>query len=243
MIIQADLHTHTIASTHAYSTITENCLYAKEIGLKAIAMTDHAMLMPDSPHYWHFGNLRVLPRKIHDVTVLKGAEVNIYNYNGELDLTNDELAKLEWVVASYHKYTFPDFSPADPKIVTDGYLKAIQNPHIDVIGHPTTDFFPFEHERAIKAFKEYDKLIEINESSIKRKPGAAKTVVPVLELCKKYDVPVVLNSDAHFWSEVGITTVAEKILLELDFPKRLIANADWNLMRERILKKRPHLDI
>lgn len=243
MIIQADLHTHTIASTHAYSTITENCLYAKEIGLKAIAMTDHAMLMPDSPHYWHFGNLRVLPRKIHDVTVLKGAEVNIYNYNGELDLTSDELAKLEWVVASYHKYTFPDFSPADPKIVTDGYLKAIQNPHIDVIGHPTTDFFPFEHERAIKAFKEYDKLIEINESSIKRKPGAAKTVVPVLELCKKYDVPVVLNSDAHFWSEVGITTVAEKILLELDFPKRLIANADWNLMRERILKKRPHLDI
>lgn len=243
MIIQADLHTHTIASTHAYSTITENCLYAKEIGLKAIAMTDHAMLMPDSPHYWHFGNLRVLPRKIHDVNVLKGAEVNIYNYNGELDLTNDELAKLEWVVASYHKYTFPDFSPADPKIVTDGYLKAIQNPHIDVIGHPTTDFFPFEHERAIKAFKEYDKLIEINESSIKRKPGAAKTVVPVLELCKKYDVPVVLNSDAHFWSEVGITTVAEKILLELDFPKRLIANADWNLMRERILKKRPHLDI
>lgn len=237
------MHTHTIASTHAYSTITENCLYAKELGLKAIAMTDHAMLMPDSPHYWHFGNLRVLPRKIHGVTVLKGAEVNIYNYDGDLDLTDDELSKLEWVVASYHKYTFPDFSPADPKIVTDGYIKVAMNPHVDVIGHPTTDFFPFEHERAIKAFKEYGKLVEINESSIKRKPGAAKTVVPVLELCKKLEVPVVLNSDSHFWSEVGVTTIAERILSELDFPKRLIANADWESLRERILAKRPHLDI
>lgn len=243
MIIQADLHTHTIASTHAYSTITENCLQAKEIGLKAIAMTDHGYKMPDSPHEWHFGNMKILPRTIHGVTVLKGAEVNIYNYNGDLDLTNDELAKLEWVVASYHKYTFPNFAPADPKTVTDGYLKAIRNPYIDVIGHPTTDFFPFEHERAIKAFKEYDKLVEINESSIKRKPGAAKTVVPVLQLCKRFEVPVVLNSDAHFWTEVGTTPVAEQILKDVDFPTRLIANSDWDSLRERILKKRPHLDI
>ena len=243
MIIQADMHTHTIASTHAYSTITENCLYAKEIGLKAIAMTDHAMQMPDSPHYWHFGNLRVLPRTIHGVTVLKGAEVNIYNYNGDLDMTDDELKKLEWVVASYHKYTFPDFAPADPKVVTDGYLKAIQNPYIDVIGHPTTDFFPFEHERAIKAFKEYGKLIEVNESSINRKPGAKTTVVPVLELCKKYEVPIIVNSDAHFWTEVGSTPVAEQILRELAFPTKLIATSSWETLRERILKKRPHLDI
>lgn len=243
MIIQADMHTHTVASTHAYSTITENCLYAKEIGLKAIAMTDHGMMMPDSPHVWHFGNMKILPRKIHDIIVLKGAEVNIYNYNGELDLDDDELKRLEWVVASYHKYTFPDYKPADPRVVTDGYLKAIRNPHIDVIGHPTTDFFPFEHERAVKAFKEYDKLIEINESSIKRKPGAEKTAVIVLELCKKFDVPVVLNSDSHFWTEVGMTPVAEQILNALDFPKRLVVNADWDIMRERILKKRPHLDI
>lgn len=243
MIIQADMHTHTIASTHAYSTITENCLHASEIGLKAIAMTDHAMKMPDSPHYWHFGNLRVLPRTIHGVTVLKGAEVNIYNYNGDLDMTDDELKKLEWVVASYHKYTFPDFAPADPRVVTDGYLKAIQNPYIDVIGHPTTDFFPFEHERAIKAFKEYDKLIEINESSINRKPGAKTTVIPVLQLCKKLEVPVIVNSDAHFWTEVGSTPVAEQILRELDFPTHLIVNSNWETLRQRILKKHPNLDI
>lgn len=243
MIIQADLHTHTIASTHAYSTITENCLEASKLGLKAIAMTDHAMMMPDSPHYWHFGNLRVLPRSIYDVIVLKGAEANIINYNGELDLTDSELSKLEWVVASYHKYYFENYSPPDPKIVTDGYLKVALNPHVDVIGHPTTDFFPFEHERAIKAFKEYDKLIEINESSIKRKPGASKTIVDVLKLCKKLEVPVVLNTDSHFWTEIGRTPVSEKIIEEIGFPKELIVNLEWERVRERILKKRPNLDI
>ncbi len=187
--------------------------------------------------------MRVLPRQIYGVTVIRGAEANIYNYNGDLDIGEDILKNLEWVVASYHKYTFPDFKPADPKTVTDGYKTVCLNPHVDVIGHPTTDFFPFEHERAGKLFKEYDKLVEINESSIKRKPGAAKNVVPVLELCKKYQVPIIVNSDAHFWSEIGEVSTAQRILTELDFPRELIANSDWEYIRSRILKKHPNLDI
>ena len=43
MHLQGDMHTHTIASTHAYSTITENCEWAAKYGMKGIAMTDHAM--------------------------------------------------------------------------------------------------------------------------------------------------------------------------------------------------------
>ena len=54
MHLQGDMHTHTIASTHAYSTITENCQWAEKYGMKGIAMTDHAMKLPDSPHIWHF---------------------------------------------------------------------------------------------------------------------------------------------------------------------------------------------
>ena len=71
------------------------------------------MQMPDSPHFWHFNNMRVLPREIYGVTVIRGAETNIYNYEGELDIGEDILKNLEWVVASYHKYTFPNYAPAD----------------------------------------------------------------------------------------------------------------------------------
>ena len=240
MFIEADLHTHTVASTHAYSTITENCRAAADKGLKAIAMTDHYLTMPDAPHIWHFNNLRVLPRSLFGVTVLKGAEVNIINYDGELDISESDISKLEWVVASYHKYMFSELS-TDPKVVTDGYLKLCRNPYVDVIGHPTTDYFPFEYERAIKAFKEYDKLVEVNESSIKLKKGSAKNVVPILEMCKKYEVPVVVNTDAHFWDAIGEVPVSEKILRDIDFPRRLVANADWEYIKSRINKK--HLEL
>lgn len=242
MLVQADLHTHTVASTHAYSTITENASAAAALGLKAIAMTDHYCMMPDSPHDWHFANLRVLPRKICGVTVLKGAEVNIYNYDGDIDMSRSLLEKMEWVVASYHKYTFDSLS-TDPSVVTNGYIKLCRNPYIDVIGHPTTDFFPFEYERAVKVFKEYDKLVEVNESSIKLKKGSAQNVVPILEMCKKYEVPIVVNTDAHFWDSIGRTPVSEKILRDIDFPKKLIANADWECIRQRIVKKHPNIDI
>lgn len=85
MHLQGDMHTHTIASTHAYSTITENCQWAEKYGMKGIAMTDHAMKMPDSPHIWHFVNLGILPRKINGITVLGGIEANVVSDDGELD--------------------------------------------------------------------------------------------------------------------------------------------------------------
>lgn len=54
MHLQGDMHTHTIASTHAYSTITENCQWAAKYGMKGIAMTDHAMKMPELTTYLAF---------------------------------------------------------------------------------------------------------------------------------------------------------------------------------------------
>ena len=54
MHIVADLHTHTIASTHAYSTVYEMVRGAKAKGLIAIGITDHGPDMKDGPHEWHF---------------------------------------------------------------------------------------------------------------------------------------------------------------------------------------------
>ena len=59
--ILTDLHTHTVANTHAFSTVTENATYAAGIGMEAIAITDHAPQMPDGAHRWHFLNSVVLP--------------------------------------------------------------------------------------------------------------------------------------------------------------------------------------
>lgn len=240
MHLQGDMHTHTIASTHAYSTILENCTWAEKYGLKGIAMTDHAMMMPDSPHVWHFENLKCLPRKISGVTVLKGVEANIVSDNGELDVDKGLLKSMEWVVASMHRYCY---EPSNAYNHTKSYLKLAQNPYVDVIGHCTTAMFPFDFEKGIKAFKEYEKLVEINESSIMNKKGSKENTIEVLKLCKKYEVPVVIDSDCHYCELIGQTPIALELVKELDFPERLIMNSDWDKIREYVLKKKPDLDI
>lgn len=239
-ILQADMHTHTLASTHAYSTIRENCLYAAEYGLKAIAMTDHMVNMPDAPHIWHFENLKALPRKINGVYVIKGAEVNITDQDGALDIEQLLSQKLEWIVASMHKWTM---SAGDYYSYTKAYLAVAKNPFIDVIGHCTTAAFPFDMEKCLKAFKEYDKLVEINESSILNKKGSRQNSIEVLKICKKYDIPIVVDSDCHYCEAIGQTPAAFQLLEDNDFPERLVYNCRWDIIRDRIMKKHTNCEL
>ena len=238
--IQADLHTHTVASTHAYSTILENCNSAAAIGLKAIAMTDHAMGMPDSPHKWHFENLICLPRVINGVTVIHGIEADVTDCQGGLDVSERMLSKLEWVVVSMHSWTFP---PDTPEKNTEAYLNICKNQWIDVIGHPTTAKFPYDMEKCVKAFKEYGKLVEINESSILTGKSPRDNVIRMLELCKKYEVPIVLNTDAHFCGLIGQVGEGSKLVTEAGFPEKLILNTEWERVREHIINKHGNIGI
>ena len=75
--LAADLHIHTLASDHAYSTVNENFLAAHDAGLRAAAITDHGPKLPDAPHEWHFSAQHFLPDVLHGVRLLRGAEVNI----------------------------------------------------------------------------------------------------------------------------------------------------------------------
>ena len=239
MNIIGDMHTHTLASTHAYSTITENCKSAAEKGIRIIAMTDHWGEMPDSPHIWHFDNLRVLPRHICGVTVLRGVETNILNNEGELDMPRKTLENLEWVVASMHRQVY---EPSTVQNHTMAYLKAAEDPIVDVIGHCTTALFPIDFEKCIKKCKECGKLVEINESSILYKKGSYENSYEVLKLCKKYEVPVVFDSDAHYCELIGVVDTAKKIASEVGFPERLVINSDFDRLAEFIRRKHPEIE-
>ena len=168
--IRADLHTHTVASTHGYSTINENAAAARERGLSLLAITDHGPASPDSPHLWHFHNYKILPREIGGVRMLYGVEADIIDEFGTLDMDAHELSFCEWVIASYH--TACVSFERTPALVSQGYRRVCENPLVDVIGHPTTAMFPFDYEPVLKCFKEAGKLVEINESSLRWKLGA-----------------------------------------------------------------------
>jgi putative hydrolase len=104
MKIIADMHTHSIASGHAYSTINELAAAASAKGLLAMAITDHGPALPGGPHAYHFGAMRFIPREIGGVRILLGCEANIIDINGRIDLSADYLNRLDFVMAGLHVF-------------------------------------------------------------------------------------------------------------------------------------------
>lgn len=86
MKFEADTHSHTLASGHAYSTIKEMAAAAQSKGLKALALTEHAPEMPGTCGLFYFLNLDVVPRECCGIRLLMGAEVNIMDETGRIDL-------------------------------------------------------------------------------------------------------------------------------------------------------------
>ncbi len=234
MKIIADTHTHTLASTHAYSTILENIAYAKKIGLRAICNTDHGPAIAGSPQVWYFFNQKTLPEVIDGVILVKGIEANIVDYKGNLDVSNEQLDKLDWVIASFHQQVVV---PSTFEDHTNAYLAVAENPSVDVIGHCGEQTFFHDYERCIKAYKEHGKIVEINSHSFVVRGGSDKNCPTIAQLCKKYEVPVVVSSDAHFCTQIGGVSASVALLEEIGFPEELILNADYDRFLEVIKKK------
>jgi len=223
--IVADTHTHTIACNHAFSTLLENAVVAAKKGLKVIALTEHGPGLSGSPSPLYFQNMRVIPRYLHGVMILKGVEANILDYNGSLDLEDSLLSKLELVIASYHT---PIMTPATMLEHTNGWMRIANNPHVDIIGHCGTPYFDFEYLPVIREFARTGKIVEINNNSTKERPGSDIPCRKIAELCAEHNVPVVVSSDAHFCEDVGRFDISLKILRDIGFPNELVLNADYD---------------
>lgn len=236
MLIEADLHCHSIASTHAYSTLKELAESAFENGLKMFALTDHAPEMLDSPHIWHFHNLSILPRVIKNVTVLRGVEADIKNIDGEIDLSDFDLKCVEWVVASCHQ---PIIAPGTVEENTTAYINMMKRyKAVDLIGHPTAWNYPVDFDKLAKACKEYGKFLELNESSIKAGKSSVENCITMLNACKKYSVPVVVDTDCHYCEIIGQVTTSQKIIEDANFPKELIFNSKAQNVIDHLAKKK-----
>lgn len=238
MKILVDVHTHTLSSGHAYSTINENMQAASEKGLTALAITDHSPGMPGSTHVFHFANLKVIPNELHGVKLLKGVEANIINYEGEIDMPEGILSSLDMVIASLHP---PCIEFADEETVTACIEKVMKNPYVNIIGHPGDNRYPMNWERIVKASKETGTLLEVNNASLKPgsfRPGVRENLIKILQYCKQYEVPVVLGSDAHFYTAIGEFKEAIELLEEIDFPESLVLNTNPERLITLIMQKR-----
>ena len=217
----ADLHCHTLASSHAYSTVTELAAAAAQQGLIAVACTDHGIGAQDAPHIWHFTNMDILPPFIHGVRVFRGVEANVLSGDGSLDMPDQVLEKMEIVVASMHAGVMPSSSMEE---CTRAWLAVAGNPHVDIIGHSGTPAFMYDLTRVLPAFARNGKAVEINESTFHVRASSVPVCRQIAEACKRYRVPVVLNSDAHYHAAVGLAPLGTAMPRDIDFPPELIVN-------------------
>lgn len=226
MKIELDVHTHTIASGHAFSTIQEMAQAAADKGLKLLGITEHSPGIPGSCAPIYFRNLYIVPRNMYGIELMLGAEINILDTEGNLDFDEHYLNMLDIRIAGIHSLCY---TPGTPEENTQGMINTIANPYIHIISHPGDGTAKLLFEPIVQAAKEHHTLLEINNSSLRpsrHKVEARPNNLEILRLCKQYEVPVILGSDAHISFDIATYDFALELVNEAEFPEELIINTD-----------------
>lgn len=224
MELIADLHTHTIASGHAYSTVMEMVAGAKEKGLKFLAITDHGPNLPGGPHVYHFSNERVIPRHHGELELLWGVEANVISEAGELDVPDVYLEMLDIVLAGFHPEAGYDNQGIEAN--TRAFAAAIRHPLVNAITHPGNPYYPIDYEQVIPMAKEYGTAIEINNSSFSGfRKGSLEVCSHVAKLAKRYGAPVIISSDAHMAHQIATFDTAIEVATRARLTEEDILNS------------------
>lgn len=236
MDLLMDIHNHTIASGHAYSTVQEIALEASRKDLKMIGITDHGPAMPGAFSSSFIGNLVILPNFIYGVEVLGGVEANILDQDGKLDVPERRLKRLDVIIAGLHDVCV---KPWDTEGNTIALINAMKNEYVDIIAHPGNPTFPINKEAVVLQAKETDTLIEINNGSFhsNSRSGSEDNCYEIARLCKKHCVPIIVGSDSHFSFDVGRFDKAIKLLEDVNMPEELVMNTSVERFRAYLKKK------
>jgi len=200
--LQGDVHMHTV-ETDGKNTIEEMAEAGKAQGYKYIAITDHsknlafANGLDDKRAVAHIQRIRDAGRKIDGITIFAGIEVDILA-DGDLDLSDDVLAQMDVVIASIHSV----FNQ-EPTKMTDRLLKAIANPNVSLIGHPTgriqlrRDAYHFDMDAVLKAAASRKVAMELNSYP-------DRLDLNDVHLCqaRQHGVKIVINTDSHHTSHL-----------------------------------------
>ena len=200
--IQGDVHMHTV-ETDGRCTIEEMAKAARDRGYKYMAITDHsknlafANGLDDKRAVEHIRRIRGVAETMDGITVLAGIEVDILE-KGELDLSDSVLEQMDVVIASVHSH----FNQ-EPAEMTDRLLRAISDPHVSIIGHPTgrmllrREGYNFDLDRVFSAAASAGIALEHNAY-----PDRLDLRDQHLRMAKARGAKFVVNTDAHHTSHL-----------------------------------------
>lgn len=222
-ISYADLHTHTCASGHGTADrITDLAKQATLRRMKVLGISDHGPATAGSAGLSYFRSLRLGERNRFGVKILYGAEANILDTEGHLDLPDAVLEQLDYCIISMHR---PIYTSGSPQENTKAYIRAMEHPKVQFIGHCDDSRFPVDYPELIRAAAASQVIPECNNVSLlpdsyrKDCPANARKL---LKECETQSCPIILSSDSHGREKIGIVTESVKLLRELSFPESLI---------------------
>jgi len=246
MRLLADLHTHTVASGHAFSTITELATAAAGKGLELIAFTDHGPSVPGGAHAWYFWNTKAVPATLSGVRILRGCEANVADTENGLDLPDEILGMLDLVAVGFHPLT--GFDDGNRARNTLALVRAMSNPLVDIVTHPgNTEDFPVDVAAVVATAVERGVALELNNHSFEPTSsrsassyGERRVAIAALDA----GAMISIGSDAHFHDQVGSFEYALAVVEEIGFPAARIVNRDAasviEFLRDR--RARPRLE-
>ncbi len=200
--LRGDVHMHTV-ETDGRNTIEEMIEAARARGYQYMAITDHtknlAMTngLDDKRAEKHIKRIREVARKFEGIKVLAGVEVDILA-DGELDLSDPVLEQMDLVIASVHSH----FNQ-EPARMTERILRAISNPHVSALGHPTgrlllrRDAYEFDIEAVLQTAAKNKVAMELNAY-----PDRLDLNERHLRMAKERGVKIVINTDSHHTSHL-----------------------------------------
>lgn len=228
-----DIHTHSIASGHSYGTIREMAQAAKDRGLSALGVSEHAPGIPGTADPIYYTNLTVIPRTIFGVHILHGCEINIQN-DGTLSLEQKYIDFLDYAIIGLHGFCHKN---EGAKKNTENVISCMKNKKVCFVSHPDDGNMPLDYPMLVQGAKEHHVALEVNNSSIAKKhlrPGCVENYRTMLSLCMEYGVPIIVSSDAHDPSWVGEFTLARKLLEDVSFDEDLILNTELKKLADFI---------
>ncbi|SQA95377.1 Probable phosphatase YcdX [Yokenella regensburgei] len=178
--------------------------------------------MADAPHHWHFINMRIWPRVVDGIGILRGIEANIKNTQGEIDCTGPMLTSLDLIIAGFHEPVFP---PQDKATHTEAMIAAMANGTVHIISHPGNPKYPVDIPAIAQAAAKYQVALEINNSSfVASRKGSEDNCRAIAEAVRDAGGWVALGSDSHTAFTLGDFTECRKILDAVNFPEDRILN-------------------
>ena len=244
--IIADLHTHTLASKHAYSTLKENIEFAKEQGLKYMAITDHYYNdgtniekkneVARGVYVWRINNFE------DGITIIPSFEFNLNQ-----DWTEPEKLKdLKWRPVGLHSW-FLDFANITLNELYLYFVSAYEAHDVNAFVHIERELHKVDHGKhgviddEIKWFldkivlfaKRNNIVLEVNETSmIFNEGGSIERMKYWIQVAKDANLIISLGSDGHYYKEIGQFGNVIKLLNEVDYPKELIVNCNEELIKK-----------